>query len=193
MPNERESACFGEGERLEKQGAELLGRGDREAEDTLLRAAYHFLMCGALEHAKSTLSTLSANYKSPVYESVLKNLNYLRESRILVDILRGEYEHEGGEGAEKLDVLDMFTRETADKRFANRTSEKWHRTAKQNRLYDHQEAHNNYNIKIVYSSGIRELLKKEKLDEEQAKALASFVMLNPGYAIEARKKMYGLQ
>lgn len=193
MPSERETACFLEGERLEKLGAEMLEKGNGEAENTLLKAAYHFLMCGALEHAKSAITKLSAKYRSPVYENVLKNLNYLRESRMLVELLRGDYEYEDAGGVEKLDVLDMFARETTDGRYANRTSERWHKSAVQSKLYDREDAHAHYNVKIVYGTGLKELLKKDRMDEEQAKALASFVLLNPGYAIEARKKIYGLQ
>lgn len=186
--------CFIEGEKLEKKGLGLLDGGEKEeAENALLKASYHFLMCGALEHAKGTLAKLSENYGNQVYASTLKNLNYLKESRILVDLLRGEYEYEGSGGTEKLDVLDMFTRETTDGKCANRTSERWHNSASKNRLYDSAGAHKHYNVKIVYGTGLRELLKDSRLEEEQAKALANFVMLNPNYAIEARKKIYGLQ
>jgi len=194
MPSEREMNCFSEGEKLEKKGFALLEGGEKEdAENTLLRASYHFLMCGALEHAKGTLAKLSEHYGNQVYTNTLKNLNYLKESRMLVDLLRGDYEYEDGGGIEKLDVLDMFMRETTDGKCVNRASERWHKSASKNRLYDGADAHNHYNVKIVYGTGLRELLKGSNLEEEQAKALANFVMLNPNYAIEARKKIYGLQ
>lgn len=190
-PSDRESACFFEGERLEKLGGEMLEKKHSGAEDALLKAAYHFLMCGALEHAKSSLATLAANYGKRTYASVLRELNYARERRILTDLLRGRYRH--GAPPEKIDVLDMFLRETSSRKFANRTSEKWHHAASRSKLYDREDAHGHRNVKVAYLVGLAELLKKASLEEERAKELASFLMLNPNYAIDARKKIEGLE